>query len=118
MATLATVQDYVTAARALLQDTDSAAYRYENSEYLRALNMGLLEARRIRPDLYIGIDDEDIQSFSVVDTTAVTFDVQFRSALLYYVMGQVQIRDDEEVTDARASQFLNKFAAQLLTVAS
>jgi hypothetical protein len=44
--------------------------------------------------------------------------VQFRSALLYYVMGQVQIRDDEEVTDARASQFLNKFAAQLLTVAS
>jgi hypothetical protein len=42
----------------------------------------------------------------------------YRVSLLYYICGQAQLRDDENTQDARASVFLNKFVAQMLTIQS
>ena len=47
--TLDTVQDYITDARVLLQDLISP-YRYDDPSLLTALNVALLEARRLRAD--------------------------------------------------------------------
>ena len=48
---LDTVQDYVSAARVLLQDT-VAPYRYSDADMIAELNLAILEAKRVRPDLF------------------------------------------------------------------
>lgn len=113
MAALALVSDYLTEARALMQDT-VVPYRYADADLIRALNIGLLECRRIRPDLFIGRMDA-VPDYTTTGQTVV-FDQQYRSALVYYIVGRAGIRDDEPDADQRASAFLNKFLAQLQTV--
>lgn len=113
---LDTVADYIAHARVLLQDTVSD-YRYSDAELVDNLNMGLLEMRRLRPDLMIASFGTTIPLYSELSTgTAVACDPQYRPALLYYICGQAQLRDDEATTDSRATVFLNKFTAQMLTI--
>lgn len=107
MAALSTVQDYVTAARVLLQDT-VAPYRYSDAELTAGLNFAILDARRIRPDLFLSLSA--LESFSTVNTTTVTIDEQYRVAFLYYIVGHAQLRDDEAEQDARAGAFLTRFS--------
>jgi len=114
VAALDTVAKYVTAARVLLQDK-VAPYRYSDDELCLALSLAMIEARRLRADLFIGRSDA-VPSYTANDTTAVVFDQQYRTAILYYMVGHAQLRDEEDTQDARASVFLNKFAAQLLTI--
>ena len=116
---LDTVQDYINGARTLLQDTYAGAYRYSDAELVQALNMGLLETRRLRPDLVAATFRTSIPTYvSTSMGTAVAFDPQFRVALLYYICGQAQLRDEENTQDARSAVFLNKFVSQLLTIQS
>lgn len=109
---LDTVADYVREARVLIQDTVEP-YRYPNDNFLQALNIALLESRRIRPDLWI---DTSVPSFNTVDTTEVDFDEQYRTAILFYMCGYVQLIDAEETQDARAASFLAKYTAILTGV--
>lgn len=111
---LDTVQDYVNSARVLLQDT-VAPYRYPDADLLEALNQGILEARKLRPDLFLGRFD-NLPDFSAVDTTAVNLDAQYRVAFVYYMVGSAQLRDAEEGQDSRAASFLAQFSAKLLTL--
>ncbi|MCA6318324.1 hypothetical protein [Phenylobacterium sp.] len=114
---LDTVGDYVARARVLMQDTVDAPYRYSNVELVEALNLALLEARRLRPDLMIAFFKTSIPTYSASSlTTAVSIDEQYRTAFLYYIVGHAQLRDEENTQDARASVFLNKFVSQLLTI--
>ena len=113
---LETVQDYVDESRRLLQD-QITPFRYPDADLVAALNIGLAEARRLRPDLFL-------PSFAIPYFTtlaadggkAVAIEVQFRSAFVYYLVGRMQLRDDESTTDARAASLLNKFIGQLMTV--
>jgi hypothetical protein len=110
---LNTVADYLSSARVLLQDTDSAGYRYSNAELVDALNIAFMEANRVRPDLFFRTT---IPTYSAASTsTTVALDQRYRSAFLYYIAGQAQLRDDEATQDARAAVFLNKFLSQLTT---
>lgn len=105
--------DYIVSARELLQD-EVTPYRYPEADFLRAIETGLLEIRRLRPDLFIG------RFGTVLDVpsanTPIVLDTQYRSALLYYVAGRVELRDSEDSKDARASVLLNKFIGQLTTM--
>lgn len=125
---LDTVQDYTKEVRRILQDT-VAPYRYTDDNMLSAINLGLLEARRLRPDLFMNATymqtnasssplRSSVPSFNAVGTTAVPMDPQYRVALVYYMCGQVQIMDEETTQDARATVFLNKFVAQMLSLQS
>lgn len=109
---LGTVQEYVTQARVLLQD-EVEPYRYEDAELLVSLNMAILEARRLRPDMFLDTFDDLPGDYSVVDGTEVEIDEQYRSAFLYYIVGMAQARDEEDTQDARATAFLNLFQNQL-----
>lgn len=114
---LGTVPDMIRQARVLVQDRDdTAGYRYEDDDFVDAINRGLLEIRRTRPDLMREYYSSGTPTVDLTD--AIPIDEQYRVALLYYICGQVQLRDDENTQDARASQFLNKFTAQLLSIAS
>lgn len=115
--TLATVADYVNDARVLLQDT-VAPFRYADADLVTALNTALMEARRLRPDLFVTMTKsftQAIPSFTTpVDGTAVPMDPMYAPALLYYVVGRVQLRDDEMTQDQRSYTFVQRFNAQML----
>lgn len=112
---LDTVSDYITEARVLLQDEDDGNYRYQDSELLTALNIAIMEARKIRADLFVPTRNP-LPSFSVNDDTSVPIDPQYRSALLWFICGHAQLRDDEITQDARATVFMNRFYAGLASL--
>lgn len=114
MAALETVTQYVSAARTLLSDT-STPYRYSDADLVLALSLAMLEARKVRPDLFLDRFD-DIPSFETNDATEVEMDEQYRTAVLYYIVGHAQLRDDEDTQDARAGALLAKFTSQMLSL--
>jgi len=115
---LDTVADYLSSARVLLQDT-IAPYRYPDADLVNALNLALLEVRRLRPELVKLYFRTTIPTYSAASTAAaVPFDPQYRVSLVYYICGHAQLRDDEATQDARATIFLNKFTSQMLTIQS
>jgi hypothetical protein len=116
MPALDTLGDYLTEARRLLQD-EQEPYRYPDADMIEALNIGLMETRRLRADLFLPAFD--VPFLASADTnTPVAMDQMYRSALVYYIVGRMQLRDDEPTVDQRAASLLQKFTAQLLTIAS
>lgn len=113
---LLTVQDYLAQARVLLLDKIEP-YRYETDEIIEALNMGIMEARRLRPDLFTGYFRSDLPDYTVADLVEeVPIDPMYRKAFVYYIVGHCQLRDEENTQDTRASAMLNKFVAQLTSL--
>jgi len=110
---LDTVSDYVSAARVYLQD-EVPPYRYSDASIVLGLSMAMMECRRLRPDLWINLTLPD---FTANDTTPVPIDPMYRQAIFYYILGQVQLRDDEESSDSRAAAFIGMFNAKLTSVA-
>ena len=112
---LETVQKYIDEARVLLKD-QVAPYRYSDAEMTRALNHCISEATRIRPDLFFKAlrEDATFPEYTTTDTTTlVDVDRRFRVPVLYYIVAFMQVRDDEDTTDARAASMLSKFLGQI-----
>lgn len=114
MATLDTVQKILDSARRLLQDR-IVPYRYANEELIAALNEGVLEARRLRPDLFLPA--YTLPEY-VATSDAVALPDMYRPAFVMYVAGRIQMSDDEDTQDSRAAAFMNTFTAKLLVVTS
>jgi hypothetical protein len=73
-----------------------------------------LQARRLRPDLFLGVTS--VPSFSAVDTTLVAMDQQYRMPFIYFMTGHAQLRDEEDTVDSRAAGLIGKFTSLLTTV--
>lgn len=115
---LDTVQDYIDRARPLLLDTVQP-YRYSTVDLVEYLNQGMLEARRLRPELFLGSLDAALPEFDTSDlSVAVPIDPMYRVTFVYYICGQAQLRDEENTQDDRAAALLNKFVSQLLSIQS
>jgi len=128
MAALVTVADYIAEARVLLQDTVSP-YRYPDDDLVTALNLAMAEIDRLRPDIFLdakyttntaprtqlSVPSPPTYS-SASESTVIPLPPQYKVSVVYYVVGNAQLRDTEDVSDKRASEFLNKFTAQLLTI--
>lgn len=112
---LATVSEYVAAARVLLQD-ETEEYRYSDAELVFALNAALMAARKLRVDLFIGREN-DVPNFTVNNSAAVDIDIQYRTPIVLYMVGWSQLRDEEDTQDARSGALLTAFRAQMVTLA-
>lgn len=119
MPALDTVGQYLKECRILLQD-QIVPYRYADAELVDAMNIALMEARRLRADLFLPLFEVPFfTSTGTINTAAtVTLDPMYRSSLVYYMVGRMQLRDDESTTDQRATAMLGKFTQQMLTIAS
>lgn len=114
---LDTVQDYIDRARVLLLD-QVEPYRYLTVDLIEALNLGILEARRLRPDLLTDFFRSSLPDFSEATlSSTVPIDPQYRVAFVYYICGHAQLRDEENTQDTRAAAFLNKFTSQMTSIA-
>jgi hypothetical protein len=108
--TLGTVAKLIADARTLLQDV-IPEYRYDDASLVRALNETLLDARRLRADLFvfnIKVDGQT-QAFTAVDDTYVDMEPQFRFGVVAGICAHALMRDQEDVQDIRAGAFLNMF---------
>jgi hypothetical protein len=105
--TLNTVQDYITSARVLLQDTLSTNQRYDDPSLLVAINVALLEARRLRPDLFVYNHRYrgQAQAFTEIDDTYVDIEPQFRLGILYGLCASAFMRDQEDYSADQASSY-------------
>jgi len=113
--TLNSVVDYIADARTLLQD-EISPYRYDDPSLLVALNITLLEARRLRGDLFLFNFKVrgQTQAFTVVDDTYVEMEPQFRLAILHGLCGHAMERDQEDYQDVRATTFMAMFSTGLI----
>jgi hypothetical protein len=112
IATLNGVQDYIANARKILQDI-VPAYRYPDADLLDALNIVLLEADKMRGDLFVFnvAYNSRPPSFSGVDGTYVPIEAQFRPSILAGVIGHALLRSQEDSQDAAG--YLALFVAGL-----
>lgn len=117
MPALQTVGQYVAEARVLLLD-EVAPFRYPDRDLVNALNIGLMEAKRVRPDLFLpSFVIPYFDETGTIDMSAnVAMDPMYRSTLVYFMVGRAQLRDDEPTVDQRAGAFLQKFQGQLLGI--
>lgn len=100
--------------------TDGAT-RYSDADLIAAFNDALLQARAKRPDLFLdmGLRNAVPQYTMPTDSTVLfPLDPTVYPAFLYYVVGRSELREDTFTQDGRAVTLLNKFASQLLQVAS
>ena len=84
MATLDQVPDYIADARTILLDT-IAPFRYDDPSLLIAFNVALLEARRVRADLFVYADTTGaggVPYYAANDTTPVPLEQSFRLAIV------------------------------------
>jgi len=112
------VGDIVNQVRTLVQDTDntSGQYRYSTDSIITALNQGVLDMFRLRPDLFLEVNFV-LPTFSIGFLDApLQIEDQYIPPLIYYVVGLVQARDDEQNQDQRAFQFLKTFSQSILAV--
>ena len=112
-----TVGQFILTARILLQDVKNTPYRYGDDQLVLAMNIGLKEIKRLRADVFLGQSAIPQFDGSTNSMDVVPLDPMYHSALLYYMCGHAQLRDDEEVQDQRAAAFFAMFRAQLTTVA-
>ena len=122
------VSDYIAAARTLLQDTVSP-YRYEDAGLVEGLNNALDVVARLRPDILLWTVYAARMPrrrptlfpaspvFSANDLGAtVVFPQKYQQSVLYFIVGYAQLRDTEDVQDARATSFMGKLTQDLLSL--
>lgn len=112
---LYTVTDYLGEARVLLQDA-RAPFRYSDVELTLGLGNAIYEARRLRPDLFpLGVVQE--LSSTAPGNTTIAMNLQYRMALVFYMVSYVMLREEEESQQQVARAYRQAFGAQLVSVA-
>lgn len=109
---LVSVSDYINDARTILLDTTNPP-RYSDDDMLVALNVTLLEARRLRPDLFVYKHFNRVPAYTAVSGTPVPIEPQFRLPMVFGIVGQAMLRDEEDVPIERANSFIQKFQSML-----
>ncbi len=112
-----TVGDVITQAREVIQDK-RAPYRNSDTELLGYFNHALSETRRLRPDLFLGNEEE---ARLLLWTTQVTdldepfpLEEQYFSPFVFFVSAMVGVGDDEFANNGRAAGLMTMFKTQLV----
>lgn len=117
MASVRYISDLLDRVRQVLQDQDQDGYRYPTSDLVGYLDDYVLEARRLRPDLFVGKFNSDLPTTRVgADYSATPFPLPlscFVSAV-HYVAGRAEVRDDEYAADGRAASFIQSAIQSLM----
>jgi hypothetical protein len=120
-----TYQDAVTESRVLLQDTDSSAYRYSNTNLIAIYNRALQVVARVRPDACYDLYSSNslnvpelVESSPGAGQTIWTanfgLDLMFFTPIISYIVGVAELVDDEYTEDGRAAMLLQGFKMEVI----
>lgn len=104
-------------ARDILQDTRVDEYRYNEQSLRDIYNLGIREVRRVRPDFFMLSPAGPLPVLtdqSDLDTTLVALPDWSINALVMFIAGYAELRDDQFTVDARAATLLSQFTVQLV----
>lgn len=115
-----TIADVVTEARQMLQDAREP-FRHTQVYLVSLMNTAFLEVYRERPDAYMGCcgDDIEVPSYTEGDLTAnpvPPFPIDerlFFQAVVYHIVANAQLQDDEFAVDGRAVTLIQTFRTML-----
>jgi len=130
-----TLDDLQTEVREILNDSQ-VPYRYSDAWIVQVFNTAIRDLYRIRPDAYIGNFTTGVLSANVMNTystsdlqvingvantnppvpaTPMPFDDRlFWGPIVFYVIGRIELNDDEFADDNRAMTLLQAFRTQLI----
>lgn len=80
---------------------------------IRFINDAIVEARSVRPDLFVGGYLSATPQVTVVGN-AIPLPDQFFVSLVYYITGRAELRDDEFAVDGRAMTLAGAFKSKLI----
>ena len=86
--------------------------RYTDSRIIDALNLGVLDTRRSRPDMFIGRFDDATPQFTGLTETFSLPEV-IVPPLVAYAVGWIEMGDDEYTQDGRAAALMKKHSSDL-----
>lgn len=115
----ATIPEVITEARKLLKDTRESSYRY-NAEFLAGvLNSAFREMYRLRPDIFIACCESiALPKYSaddtIDDTVEFPLEEQFFQPCVWFIVGTVELGDDEFTLEGRAQALLTGFRQALI----
>jgi hypothetical protein len=105
------VSDAVTEVATILND--AGGVRYTPADIIRYTNEGVLQARSLRPDLFVGAYAAPVTQVTAVGNTIPLPDQLF-TALCYYIAGRCELRDDEFAVDGRAMTLIPTLGKKLI----
>jgi hypothetical protein len=112
------VANLLARVRQVLQDEDQENYRYPTSDLVGYYNDAMFETQRLRPDLFIGkwdaipqVDEASDTDYSVVDFALSPI---YFLAVVDFVAGRTELRDDEFAVDGRAMTLMNSLSQKLM----
>lgn len=120
---------YYSRVRLLLQD-EIEPYRYTDDTLTWALNGGLVEMERLRPDIFLDakyqapLQKGDLSrgyeglafSGNSLDTELIPVPSNWALPLVWYATGAVQLLDVTDTQDQRAGAFMGKFQTAMLSL--
>jgi len=124
-----TINDVEDAARTVLLDTDSSAYRYTPREIFIAIRDGMKQLRGIRPETrYVkgeltdvllktsaGSDQDftiptDASGYDTFRTHRINMEDRWQETLAYYVIFRMYLKDDPDtVNNEQAKNYFSMF---------
>lgn len=109
-----TIAYCVNEARGLLND-ETAPFRYTDDLLYLNFSNALLEARHLRPDLFMEFGLAAPPPVYTPADAALPFPVDEVQTPVFalYIAGKAELRDDEFTADGRAALFVNSFYARL-----
>lgn len=114
---MATFRTIIDDARVLLNDEvfdSTTVTRYTEAQLLGYARQALVEARRVRPDLFLS---NLTAAFPVLSASSVVpMPEEYHVCLTDYIVHRAELRDDEFAVDGRSAGLLQKFKAGLMGV--
>lgn len=115
-----TYQTAIDEARTIAQDTDADGYRHANLVYIDKLNRALQELARLRPDAFWStfVTDDVVVPEVTPSNLADAFPtpLQFYHPVIYFMVGSIEMIDDEFATDGRAMMLLSAFKTSVVSL--
>lgn len=114
---MATFQQIIDDARVVLNDQivdANTVPRYTESQLLGYARAALIDARRIRPDLFLANLTAAFPQYTA--QSDVPIPEEYMVPLVDYVVSRSELRDDEFAVDGRASVLYQKFKNGMLGV--
>lgn len=123
-----TIDDLFAEVRLLINDVgvNGTNFRYTNDQIMLKYNTALRELYRYRPDAYIGNFTQGVLVSNQIPTYTSAADLAqvpatvlpvddrlFYNALVFFMVGILELGDDEFVDQGRASQLLASFRQML-----
>lgn len=122
------IDDFMSEVRLLINDVGigGTSFRYSNDQVLAVFNTAIRELYRYRTDAYIGnftqgiLTNNTVPTFSTADLAqapAVPFPVDdrlFYNAIVFFVVGRLELGDDEFTDQSRSAQLLASFRQMLV----